>query len=696
MNIRAVDPARSRIVLVGAPVYQDERLPDVPQVAANLADLTAAFTDPLIGGFPDAHCLVAPALATVVDIGRLLHAAAAEAEDLLLFYFAGHGLLGRDGDLYLALHEAEVRAPEYSALRFEAVRGTFLDSPAANRVVIVDSCYSGRTIGPTLGDEEQVMLGQLEIGGTYTLASAPPNSRALVREDEPHTAFTGRLLKLLRDGTSSAGELLSLGDIYRQMYSVLRADRLPLPQQRGTATADLLGLVRNRGVLNRRSVALRGRAEALLDRALLFAADLKGDNWDRANVVVEIAEAMAVLDSPRVIDFVERAEQLARSIIQSKWKCAALARLAEAVVAADPGRAEDLLVLAEQVAATLTAVDDNFMAAAAIAKVMAATEPDRAASLVERALSFDLTDPHLSLIGLSDVVEVVGGLNSEHRGGILDQLERILAWAADNCRWAQSEVAEALAMMARIHLDRAVRIAEATVDESFQCSALVQIGTAVLATDPGRATNLFEKAEQLVLALPEPPKVSIWDPLKPIRTAVYRFQAWTEGNRYSPGEPESPTQKKLHVLTRVADLLAGVAPERTLALLGQLDELKREHGITARLYGEDRVYASLACAIAATDVAHAERIAVAITDTSDRERAWAGIARSLAEVDLDRALAAADKSFGADRDYAIVDIAHGIALSDPDRADYLVASVRDVVCRPVGMAQLAKAWLTVS
>ena len=60
------------------------------------------------------------------------------------------------------------------------MRGTFLDSRAANRVVIVDSCYSGRAIGPTLGGEQQAVLGQLEIGGTYTLASAPPNSLALV------------------------------------------------------------------------------------------------------------------------------------------------------------------------------------------------------------------------------------------------------------------------------------------------------------------------------------------------------------------------------------------------------------------------------------------------------------------------------------------------------------------------------------
>lgn len=245
MSVRAVDPQRSRIVLLGTPAYHDEDLPDVPQVSANLADLAAVFTDPDVGGFPAENCVTAPAGASVHEIGDLLHQAAEQAEDLLLFYYAGHGVLGRGGELYLSLHHTRLLRPEYSALRFETVRGTFLDSPAANRAVIVDCCYSGRAIGPTLGADQQAALGQLEISGTYTLASAPPNSLALVRPDERHTAFTGRLLNLLHEGSEEAGDPLSLGEIYRHLHARLRADGLPVPQQRGTATADLLGLVRN-------------------------------------------------------------------------------------------------------------------------------------------------------------------------------------------------------------------------------------------------------------------------------------------------------------------------------------------------------------------------------------------------------------------------------------------------------------------
>ncbi|MGN5636979.1 caspase family protein, partial [Streptomyces sp. AC154] len=247
MSVRGIDPARSRIVLLGSASYEDEQLADVPQIAANLRDLAAVLTDPGLGGFPAEVCVTIPPGATGRAIGQVLHRAADEAEDLLLFYFAGHGIpLGRSHELYLALHDTAMDAVEYSALRFDTVRGTFLGSRARNRVIILDSCFSGRAIGTTLSAGQQEVLGQLDIQGTYTLTSAPPNSTALVLPDEAHTAFTGRLLTLLREGAPHTGPLITMQDIYRTLWSRFTAERLPLPQQRGTENADQLGLVLNR------------------------------------------------------------------------------------------------------------------------------------------------------------------------------------------------------------------------------------------------------------------------------------------------------------------------------------------------------------------------------------------------------------------------------------------------------------------
>ncbi|WP_412543933.1 ribosomal protein L7/L12 [Longispora sp. K20-0274] len=244
--MRAIDAARSRIVLIGTPAYDDPELPDVPAVTNNLSDLAAVLTDPRLGGFSPAHCAVTPPGADVSRVGDLLVRAATEAEDLLLIYYSGHGMLGPlRRELYLSVAGTRPDMLAFTALAFEAVRDICLGSRARNRVVILDSCFSGRAIGETLAGTEESVLGQLQVAGTYTLTSSPANRVALTLPGERNTAFTGRLLALLRAGSPTAGPVLSLGDIYRHLHVQLRAEGLPVPQQRGTETADQLGLVRN-------------------------------------------------------------------------------------------------------------------------------------------------------------------------------------------------------------------------------------------------------------------------------------------------------------------------------------------------------------------------------------------------------------------------------------------------------------------
>src|SRR5690242_617576 len=133
MNVRRVDPARSRIVLVGVDAYTDSSIPDEPAIANNITDFAAVLTDPALGGFDPEHLLVAPPGAGVDQVGNLLVAAAAEAEDLLLFYYAGHGFpTSRRAELHLSLAGTRVDQLAFTALPFDAVRDAFLDSGAGS------------------------------------------------------------------------------------------------------------------------------------------------------------------------------------------------------------------------------------------------------------------------------------------------------------------------------------------------------------------------------------------------------------------------------------------------------------------------------------------------------------------------------------------------------------------------------------
>src|SRR5689334_1290813 len=127
--MRLPDPQRSRIVLIGTSNYEDEKLPDLPAVRRSIGDLKAALTEPAYGVIPESQCDVLEDEGDIRLIGRRLRQAANQADDLLLVYFAGHGLIGgRRHDLYLALRDTEWEEPEFNSLEFDKLRNAVLSS----------------------------------------------------------------------------------------------------------------------------------------------------------------------------------------------------------------------------------------------------------------------------------------------------------------------------------------------------------------------------------------------------------------------------------------------------------------------------------------------------------------------------------------------------------------------------------------
>jgi uncharacterized caspase-like protein len=245
--VRFPDPERSRVVLIGTSTYEDENLPDLPAVGRDIEDLKVALTDPDYGLIPEDHCDVLEDEGDIRSIGRRLKSAASQAEDLLLVYFAGHGLTaGRRHDLYLALRDTEWEEPEFNALEYDKLRNAVLNSPAATKVIILDCCFSGRVFGDSLADPATELIGQVEVDGSYVLASAHKDQVSLSLPDEAHTAFTGRLLQLFEEGVSGGPELLTIDEIYQHLRAKMKAEGLPQPHRRGTDNANLLALARNR------------------------------------------------------------------------------------------------------------------------------------------------------------------------------------------------------------------------------------------------------------------------------------------------------------------------------------------------------------------------------------------------------------------------------------------------------------------
>ncbi|WP_405902952.1 caspase family protein [Streptomyces sp. NBC_00656] len=251
--MRLPDPMRSRAVLLGFDTFTDPGLPDLPAVKNNVDDLVEVLTSPWGTALWDKHCRrrreeAPPAfLADLASIGAHLVTAAKEAEDLLLVYYAGHGLIGPDGELYLSLPEtsSEPDLVAWTGIPFSLVRRALANARADNRVLILDCCFSGLAIG-AMATTTSVVAGQLEVAGTCTLASSPANRPSNAPDGARHTAYTGELLSFLRHGTADAAEYLTLQTIHEHLARALPRKGHPRPELRNTQTVGRLALARNR------------------------------------------------------------------------------------------------------------------------------------------------------------------------------------------------------------------------------------------------------------------------------------------------------------------------------------------------------------------------------------------------------------------------------------------------------------------
>ncbi|GAA0453967.1 hypothetical protein Aca07nite_66530 [Actinoplanes capillaceus] len=266
--MRLPDFRRSRAVLIGAARYDSDDLPDLPAVERNVAALEERLRDPVLSGFSGKNCVTVLNPERSDDVIDPVQVAAGLAEDVLFVYYAGHGLLDRNGELHLGLRHSELQR-RWNSLRFEDFAEALLDSDAKSTIVVLDCCYSGLASRYLqMGDEEapaavadqapeevveqaaKKMIEQAaerqDIDGLYVLMSSSATKASLAPEGDEFTAFTGRLLKLIDTGVPGPHELLTMQTLYAAVRDEMQRRRLPRPQQHSGNLAGEAALFRNR------------------------------------------------------------------------------------------------------------------------------------------------------------------------------------------------------------------------------------------------------------------------------------------------------------------------------------------------------------------------------------------------------------------------------------------------------------------
>jgi hypothetical protein len=241
VTARLPDRANSNALLIGAARFASDGIGDLPAVVNNVEALAGVLTDPTLGVIDPDRCLTVLDPRVQREIGTALDRTVTAATDTVIVYYAGHGLLTPRGVLHLAVADTQPDQAAYTAVPMEWLRAALADSPARNRILILDCCFSGHAAA-AMTDIPSAVTSAIDISGTYTLTSAPATSTSIALPGARFTAFTGELIQVLREGVPGGSPLLSLRDIYLALIRRLQTRSMPRPQHLGTGLADLIAL----------------------------------------------------------------------------------------------------------------------------------------------------------------------------------------------------------------------------------------------------------------------------------------------------------------------------------------------------------------------------------------------------------------------------------------------------------------------
>jgi 5'-deoxynucleotidase YfbR-like HD superfamily hydrolase len=219
----------SRVVLIGISEFpQDESLNSLPSVKNNIRDMQKILANcDMLGIHNNNIITITDEPSYVKPIERLIKVAE-EAEDTLLVYYAGHGIVGSqqgiEGQLLLAFGDTTNTGSAINAINISNFCIPIINSRARNKILILDCCFSGRAI-PQSNIFESVNRNNICI-----IVSSSQNEPSRAPVNETYTAFTGALIQTLQDGIDEEKSHITLQDLYDNIQIILSKRGIPNPQ----------------------------------------------------------------------------------------------------------------------------------------------------------------------------------------------------------------------------------------------------------------------------------------------------------------------------------------------------------------------------------------------------------------------------------------------------------------------------------
>lgn len=158
-----------------------------------------------------------------------------DPDDVLLFYYSGHGKTSRS-NLHLCARDTTIELLPSSSVSGNELKSYMETSPSQNVIVILDCCHSGAF----KGDPPKVSPGPLAGKGRFVVTASSASQRAADASEAGHPSpFTRALVEGLRHAEPRSVEegTLVVEDVYNYALRTLPKD-LPRPLRRVNGVGD--------------------------------------------------------------------------------------------------------------------------------------------------------------------------------------------------------------------------------------------------------------------------------------------------------------------------------------------------------------------------------------------------------------------------------------------------------------------------
>jgi formylglycine-generating enzyme len=220
-------------VLIGNSQFPDEpdksKLPDLHCPEKDVDGLAVVLADSNRGEFTVSALKNHASHQVLLQVQRMVKQA--QADDLLLIYYSGHGKPNGVNELHLTTQDTVLEVLEATAVSVHRIYDIIATGKCKKVVIILDCCYSGAARHGFKGDIDS-QLQQLNKGrGSYLVTAS--TELQVAHETEDYSLFTKHLIAGLATGEADkdGDGFIDMDELYDYIYSKVKTEN---PKQEPT------------------------------------------------------------------------------------------------------------------------------------------------------------------------------------------------------------------------------------------------------------------------------------------------------------------------------------------------------------------------------------------------------------------------------------------------------------------------------